>query len=139
MRTKTIVKPFEKVTKDEYAKVYRLNFRENGLMQEDLRYLRRRVKQELEPTGAKVIMIKDEDENILSWSLVQPHATQKISAQFYTRASARRKGYGSRVMKQVLKIDDNPHIYPHNDVALGFFKKYNDKVEHTPYYGTKLK
>lgn len=100
-------------------------------MQEDLSRLREDSKWTDGSTDAKIIMIKDENDSLLSWCLMEPRFGDEdsaYSAQFYTRVSARGRGYGKRLMKRVLKIDNNPWVYPHDKRSGDFFKNYKQSV-----------
>jgi GNAT superfamily N-acetyltransferase len=124
MRAKTVVKPVRELTSQEYKKCYSLNLRYDGYMQEELMFARRG-----ERNNAFAVMIIDEDERLIAWSLVYEKVEGKMVAHYYTRRACRRQGFGDRLMKQVQRIAPNPTVVPGEDImSQRFFSKHQDNL-----------
>lgn len=136
MKTNLLVKKVDDLTEDEYKRCLSLSFREDGNLYYDLYRYRRKLHRGtytafIPPKKpAWVIMIKSND-TILSWCLMAPDKPQgRYVAQFYTRREYRGRGLGSIIMREALKIDPKPYVYPHDTKSAGLFKKYKNFVRY---------
>lgn len=124
MRTKTVVKPVRELTPKEYRKCYSLNLRWGGYMQEELMFARRGQR-----NRASAVMIFDESERLIAWSLVYEKFEGQMVAHYYTRRTCRRQGFGDRLMKQVQRIAPKPTVVPGEDImSQRFFSKHQDNL-----------
>ncbi|ASR75559.1 hypothetical protein SEA_MILDRED21_195 [Streptomyces phage Mildred21] len=124
MRTRTIVKPVRELTPQEYRKCYSLNLRWGGYMQEELMFARRGQRNK-----ASAVMIFDENERLIAWSLVYEKSEGQMVAHYYTRRACRRQGFGDRLMKQVQRIAPKPTVVPGEDImSQRFFSKHQDNL-----------
>lgn len=124
MRTRTIVKPVRELTPQEYRKCYSLNLRWGGYMQEELMFARRGQRNK-----ASAVMIFDENERLVAWSLVYEKSEGQMVAHYYTRRACRRQGFGDRLMKQVQRIAPKPTVVPGEDImSQRFFSKHQDNL-----------
>lgn len=124
MRTRTIVKPVAKLTPQEYRKCYSLNLRWGGYMQEELMFARRGQRNK-----ASAVMIFDEEERLIAWSLVYEKSEGQMVAHYYTRRTCRRQGFGDKLMKQVQRIAPKPTVVPGEDImSQRFFSKHQDNL-----------
>ncbi len=124
MRTRTIVKPVAELTPQEYRKCYSLNLRWGGYMQEELMFARRGQRNK-----ASAVMIFDEDERLIAWSLVYEKSEGQMVAHYYTRRACRRQGFGDKLMKQVQRIAPKPTVVPGEDImSQRFFSKHQDNL-----------
>lgn len=120
-----VTKKVDELTASEYRTLYNLNFRKSGSMQYELKWAKQRY-----PNNTDVVIMKEKDE-IVSWALVFPFTNDrrfKRTAYFYTKKPYRNKGYGSRVMDVVQKIERKPKVCPHDPPSKAFFNKFNGKV-----------
>lgn len=71
-------------------------------------------------------MLVEDDGVLLSWALVFPYDLSKdlYGAYFYTRHSARRKGYGNQIAKEVKQLFPNIVVWPSNIQGRDFFNNY---------------
>lgn len=124
MRTRTVVKPVRALTPQEYRKCYSLNLRWGGYMQEELMFARRGQRNK-----ASAVMIFDENERLIAWSLVYEKSEGQMVAHYYTRRACRRQGFGDRLMKQVQRIAPKPTVVPGEDImSQRFFTKHQDNL-----------
>ena len=124
MRTNTIVKSVRELTPQEYRKCYSLNLRWGGYMQEELMFARRGQRPK-----ASAVMIFDENERLIAWSLVYEKSEGQMVAHYYTRRACRRQGFGDRLMKQVQRIAPKPTVVPGEDImSQRFFSKHQDNL-----------
>ena len=129
MRTKTVVKLVRNLTPDEYRKCYSLNLRWGGYMQEELMFARRGQR-----GNAKTVLIKDEHDRLIAWSLLLPKGEQMI-AHYYTRAACRRQGFGDRLMKTVQRVAPKPIVVPGEDIqSQRFFGKHKNNLTFSNVY-----
>lgn len=132
MLRKVEIVPVAKLSKADYDKCYRLNNGTRGTMQSTLREHRNKS---LKQCG-RVFMIKDGRGRLLSWSLVFPYeewdsskkdyvrTSRKKEAHFFTRGIYRRRGFGSQVMKEVLKhTRGDLFVHKHDEVSSPFFEQ----------------
>ncbi|QJD50904.1 acetyltransferase [Streptomyces phage Bmoc] len=124
MRTRTVVKSVAKLTPQEYRKCYSLNLRWGGYMQEELMFARRGQRNK-----ASAVMIFDENERLIAWSLVYEKSEGQMVAHYYTRRTCRRQGFGDKLMKQVQRIAPKPTVVPGEDImSQRFFSKHQDNL-----------
>jgi len=123
MRTRT--KLIRNLTADEFARCARLNMGNSGSMHSTLMDMR-------SSREGRVVMLEDGDE-LLGWAMIFPH-TRGPQLHLYVDPNKRRKGYGSRIMKRVLKVEPEAQVYPWNDTARSFYERF--PVE--PAYGYRL-
>lgn len=105
----------ENLNTNDYNRCYRLNYRYEG----DMRDALVRAKQYPKHYPGRVYMIKDDQEKLLAWALVT-----EGKANFYTRRSERRKGYGRQLSKAIDKefnIEDI-EVGMHDDISAAFFE-----------------
>lgn len=113
-----VVKRTDKLTSAEYKACDSLNMRSKGMMQGKLRFCRQRG-------HGWVFMIFDGDK-LMSWAIVfnaYYSASDEKGAYFYTRVSARGKGYGSQILDAIKKFTDQVTCYPWNNTSDRFFTK----------------
>lgn len=116
---------------DLYEKIYRLNFRENGTMQTELRIGRANPsstvywRQRGEKRYAYILMDGD---CVVSWALIVPSRYDDPEVHFYTRASHRGRGLAVKVAEAIKKdFGDQLDHHPHDLKSFRFFKKLNLK------------
>lgn len=136
-----IVKNVEDLTKTEYRACYLANYGFSGYMREELTCSKR------SPVArpAKVIMIWDGPaDSIVSlkgWSLLTPVRTwglvaatrytktkAKYTVQFWVKQQHRKQGYGKLLMAEVKKLDDRPHVFPHDNASAELFSSFKVTV-----------
>ena len=75
------------------------------------------------------VMIFDETERLIAWSLVYEKSEGQMVAHYYTRRACRRQGFGDRLMKQVQRIAPKPTVVPGEDImSQRFFSKHQDNL-----------
>jgi len=122
------------MTEQEYKACRRLCFRSDGFMFWDIAKAMEK-EQSYHPRRrfSRVYMITDGDledgAKLLAWALITPRKSKGYNAQFYTRASLRNKGLGSKLMAAVQTIDRHPYVIPHDNRSGGFFKKSKQFVK----------
>lgn len=128
---KLIHKDVHELNRVEYRACYKANYGTGGYMQGDLN------RAKLHRDG-KVILLwdgtADSVSSLLAWSLLIPTKTapltkyaksnSKFIAQFWVKRPHRKKGYGSLLMKEVLKYDPKPYVYPHDKSSASLFADY---------------
>lgn len=75
---------------------------------------------------------------LLGWAICIPHGddmswhssryqrkNSKYLTQFYVRKPNRGKGIGSRLMREVNKLDSKPTVIPHDPTSAAFFASYD--------------
>lgn len=93
-------------------------------MQEELMFARRGQRNK-----ASAVMIFDENERLIAWSLVYEKSEGQMVAHYYTRRTCRRRGFGDRLMKQVQRIAPKPTVVPGEDImSQRFFSKHQDNL-----------
>lgn len=93
-------------------------------MQEELMFARRGQRNK-----ASAVMIFDENERLVAWSLVYEKSEGQMVAHYYTRRACRRQGFGDRLMKQVQRIAPKPTVVPGEDImSQRFFSKHQDNL-----------
>lgn len=110
MRTKTVVKLAKNTTQAERRMCRSLSYRKDGLIAECLTTATRKP-------AARVVMIKDEQNNILAWGLWD------VYTQLYVRHNYRRNGLGTRIINQIKKYDPDPLVFKNEHGAKKFFDK----------------
>lgn len=127
MKTKVTIKPVYKLTGKEFNEHRRLSFRSNG----DLFY---KVDEFRYDIRAKVISLRDQDGRLLAWGLIYPsyYTSGKdceFNLQLYTRASERRKGYGTRILNKAKRSAEGSKfiVFPHDGASEDFFDAYGAK------------
>lgn len=117
-KTKLETKLVRNMTADEVARCRQLHIRSKGRIHKDLTECLRRPH-----SGSRVVMVKDEQEDILSWGLIDYTESPKPSVQLYTRARYRRMGLGTRIMRKVKDIlGTNEYIhFKHDNTSKAFF------------------
>ena len=128
-RTRITVKYVKNLTPTEYAQCHRLNFGNQGRMREELE-----LSFEMKDS-ARTVLIKDHEGKVMSWSLVFPQEDGKdgVSAFFYVPKCRRRQGLGTRMLRQIKKIDPKPFIYPHDNTSGKFFGANRDSLRWASY------
>ena len=126
-RTKLVVKKAKNLGDDDYRKCMSLNLRIDGKMRYDLPIERKR-------DSAHVVLIK-QDSKLLAWALVRPADDGKPGreAQFYVRKNRRGQGLAKRLMRQTLKLESKPLVYPSPQNAY-FFKQYKKTIRYDDYW-----
>lgn len=128
----------DKMDADLYQKLYRLNFRNEGSMQNDLRLAR------LGRKTSRVYALLDESGRVCAWSHVignKPRTKEQKTdkeegtyreVHFYTRATERGKGLAKIIAKQVIR-DYGKYIthFPHDEKSTEFFKSAGFARSHT--------
>lgn len=130
---KIVEKLVTEMTGQELRQCRSLTLRAGGLMSETLTEERHREHNPRMRRKSRVWMIKDDNERLLAWSLIIPMEDRGYEAQFYTRKTERRKGYGARLMAEVLKYDKRPYVFPHDKTSGDFFKKRKKSIRFDPY------
>lgn len=110
-----IVKRTDLLSTKEYKACHSLNMRQKGMMQFRLQHCRKNNR-------GWVFMIWDNDK-LMSWALVFNRYYEETGAYFYTRISARGKGYGSAILAEVKKFNDKVICFPWNNNSDRFFSK----------------
>ena len=120
---KVIRKQLRRVSPQLYKKLFSLNYRTGGIMQDTLRYERGdKLKKD-----AVVHYILDE-EKLIGWSLLFHNSNNgnKFYCQFYIRKDERRKGYGRQLFiantKYVRRLNKSFSVTPDKSNR-EFFKK----------------
>jgi GNAT superfamily N-acetyltransferase len=130
VKTKTVVKPIGELTPTEYKKCYSLNLRWGGYMQEELMFARRG-----ERDKASAVMIFDENERLIAWSLVYEKTEGQMVSHYYTRRTCRRQGFGDKLMQEVQRIAPKPVVVPGEDnMSQRFFAKHKDNLTFSTVY-----
>lgn len=123
------------LTPTEYRACYLANYRGTSIMQGDLF----RIRSGNPMHSGTAILIWDGPEDtigsLIGWSLVMPSKTwgdsgispyakrkSKHTAMFWVKRQHRRKGYGSILMDEVIKIEPIPFCYPHSKQSAHLFK-----------------
>lgn len=122
------------LTAEEYRKCYRLNYRDSGQMQAILsesRFYEAQLRPNRNRRYTTAIMITDGD-NIQAWALVAPRQPKGWEAQFYTRKSLRNQGLGTKLFKEVQKLDKKPFVIPWSEPSGQFFKKHRKFIKFDP-------
>lgn len=125
--SKLIVKSVPGLTDDEYNQCLKTNLGAGGLMKGYTKALRTRSKRH-----SKCFMIMDSNGVLLSWALVFRWDVDEYgaffdmwNAHFFTRYDQRRKGYGRRIHKAILKKFDKDEIqvFAHDTASRGFYRE----------------
>jgi len=122
-RTRTTIKYVKNLTPEEFSQCRLLNFGHNGMMRGDL------IRSRSQRNSDRAVLIKDYEGKIIAWSLVM-ETGKTTSAYFYVPSANRRKGLGTRLLKQVRKVDPKPMVFPHDQVSGGFFKKFKQDIKY---------
>jgi L-amino acid N-acyltransferase YncA len=117
---KLILREIPELTTLEYNACYSLNLRDQGMMRSRLIECR-------QSGEGYAVILQEDDGKILSWALVFPWDLNKdqYGAYFYTRRSARRKGYGKLVAQKVAGEFTNIIVWPSDQPGIDFFNNYN--------------
>lgn len=123
----------------EYRACHKANFGpKEGYMQEELEACLSRAE-------GRVVMLWDgPPDKIMSlrgWALLSPckpggpvgvsrwvTTRSKYTVHFWVKPRWRERGYGSLLMHEVKKLDDNPHVIPHDNISSEFFSSYKVQV-----------
>jgi len=133
-----IHKSVQDLNKIEYRACYAANLGYEGYMRDELVLCRNGR------TG-QVIMLwdgpSDTARSLIGWALLTPvrlygmiAATRwvkyrsKFTVEFWVKKKYRKKGYGKILMAEVKKLDDNPHVFPHDTASAEFFSSYKCQV-----------
>ncbi len=114
---KFIVRRVNELNEAEYKACYSLNLRNDGFMREKLVELRYAAY-----SGWAYMVWKDD--KLMSWSLVFEHGLGH-GAYFYTRHSARGKGYATIVAQYIEEDFDSIDVWPSDTPGDRFFSKYS--------------
>lgn len=112
MPVKIEVKGLSDLTPQERRTCRSLSFRENGQLNEWLTDERGKP--------AKVVLAKD-GERMVGWGIVCTDKNK--SSGYYVRASERRKGIGTKLLKTARSIEPTLAVYPHDTASTAFFDK----------------
>lgn len=121
-RTRITTKYVKNLTPEEFERCRVLNFGYNGMMREKL------ITARYEPAGERAVLVKNDSGQVIAWSLVMNKARGRKAAYFYVPPENRRKGFGTRMLKQVKKMDPKPYVYPHDRVSGNFFKRFKSEI-----------
>lgn len=126
-------KPLPELSIQEYRDAAKWNKHGEGTMREYL------AKYRNDPL-ARAVLLYDGSE-LIGWALLTPikyesqyavstyaRRVSKVYAQFYVRTKYRKQGYGSLLMKEVLKHDPRPNVSPWNIRSGAFFRKFKKQV-----------
>jgi GNAT superfamily N-acetyltransferase len=133
---RTVTKHVGDLTAVEYRACWDANYRSGGYMQGTLGEIRRGER------DGFVIMLWDgprtNQGNMAAWCLVTPVSLTGISqgtrysmkkakytVEFWVKRRYRKQGLATRLMKEVKKYDDTPHVFPHSKASGEFFSKFN--------------
>lgn len=132
-----IVKPVEDLTQTEYRACYLANYGFNGYMREELTWCR---KTPIARPGIAIMLWDgpaDTPVSLKGWALLTPVRTwglvgatrytkskAKYTVQFWVKQQYRKQGYGKLLMGEVKKLDDRPHVFPHDDASAELFSSY---------------
>ena len=86
---RVVRKPLKKISPQLYKKLYSLNFRDDGSMQEELSSCRK--------GGQGVVHYILDGTKLIGWSLLF-YNPNKLICRFYIRRHERRKGYGRQLL-----------------------------------------
>lgn len=132
-------KPVSELTKVEYKACYTACYSlDNGYMKEELARCKG-------GHPGQVIMLwdgpDDTAKSLIGWALLTPvreygllavtrwvMSRSKYTVQFWVKRQYRRKGYGKILMDEVKKLDERPHVLPHDDASSELFSSYNVQV-----------
>jgi hypothetical protein len=133
-------KSVSELTKVEYRACYNACYSEdNGYMKVELADIRGGNR------SGEVIMLwdgpDDKTTSLKGWALVTPvrlygllavtrwvMSKSKVTAMFWVKTQYRGQGLGTLLMKEVKKIDDNPHVMPHDKASGELFGKFKCQV-----------
>lgn len=121
-------KEIHELSGKEYRSLIKLNKGGAGMMQRLLRKFRKYPDTEYKKPHA--VMLKDEKDKIIAWSLVfwRGYDGGWVS-HYYTRASHRRRGHGKTLINEVRAMFGETVVYPNAPDSHAFFKSVEDKVD----------
>jgi len=123
---RVIRKPLKKISPQLYRKLYSLNFRDNGTMQDELRFHRKE--------GQGVVHYISDGTKLIGWSLLF-RDPDGLYCRFYIRKSERRKGYGRQLLlaniRYVQQRRTTFRVGIHADDNKEFFRKCKKELKYT--------
>lgn len=127
---KLLVREIKELTGWEYHSCYQLNLRGKGLMRERLITCKNYG-------NGHAVMLQNDDGILLSWALVFEWDLNKdlYGAYFYTRKSARRRGFGDLVAREASQQFKNIVVWPSDNQGRDFFNNYNFEQRMTYWCG----
>lgn len=115
---RVIRKPLKKIPPQLYKKLYSLNFRNGGSLQDELRFHRKE--------GQGVVHYILDGTNLIGWSLLF-RDPDGLYCRFYIRRSKRRRGYGRQLLlaniRYVRQQKTTFRVGIHKDDNKEFFRK----------------
>jgi len=123
-----VVKSLADLSDTERRACHNLNLRGGGYMQKDLK--------DFGDRSDCFAVMGWEGKTLVGWCLLlnlripelyvtaNAKRKSKYMAQVYVRARYRGRGIGHSLMQEALKLDDRPHVYPHDERAAAFFARY---------------
>ena len=106
------------LTAEEYKACWRLNMGPRGSMRMNLESAREGYHE-----GARVVMAM-ENNVLMGWALLFVEAGVPV-VHTYVRASCRRKGVGTRILKRVQRLSPEAKCCPWNRVAKAFYSRFD--------------
>jgi len=124
--TRITCKQVTNLTPQEYAQCRRLNLGDNGHLRECLEFFyvyapSLRALPGDQPPARVLLLRENASRKLLAWCMLD----EEEHAQLYVHSKHRRKGLGTRLMRQLLRVCPRATIFPHDEVSTAFFAHLN--------------
>ena len=143
VRSNLVTKSVYDLTPAEFKRCYNLTLREEGRMADVLQYERHKytydgIEQPADEPSAQTVLIQEpKTKKLLGWALFRPsqpgrggRGKRRPEVMFYVRATHRRRGLGTILMQEALKLG-KPHklsVSSDDKVAKDFFRRFKCSV-----------